>query len=398
MRSGSPIDSEQSMDLQDLTPKPLRIIKRGGIKPLNSFMTAQSPNLSTSQPHQNLIPNRRSSVLSEHTQLDLSQRDQAASTSPWSRRHTYLNVRKQRQSDTINTTSLGAPTAAKAIAKTTSSYSNHQPPCRSTPTMSEMGGRAGDDTNLAYHRPNVTNVRPFRSMAFNKPEAFKPLDDESRINQGPTSLMGGRRRAVTADEGLHGHAEIERGIQKHQLRRQPSFKHRLISRMMSGITSKTFLSHSVAAGGQQNEKSSQDPNPEAQSSIRADCARLSMSSSGTYGGSDLDNTLAAFPSPPKSTFTSPTTDRSSESSRIHSQVFRNLCHPEDVCLLGAEINITPENDQLSHVADQTILVAIEMKATLNASIGHHETLSQHNGLDIAVIIDNSYVFQSAHTE
>ena len=143
----------------------------------------------------------------------------------------------------------------------------------------------------------------------------------------------------------------------------------------------------------------QPPQTDALSSISPvaatlDVGRRSVSSAGTddYGGSELDGTLSAFPTPPTTTDTSPTSPPMTEfasSSRPVSQQYRSLRKPEDAAVLGVKLTLSPEYDQLSPDNGKSMFVAIDVEGALNTTTSGQNLWSQHTGLDVVVIIDNS---------
>ena len=206
-------------------------------------------------------------------------------------------------------------------------------------------------------------------------------------NQGvrssaPASRNTGGRRAVSASVTVSKHATAVYNDPEHVLRSQPSLKHRLLNRMMSGLSSKALIS-----GIDEEDENAQQTASIAQS--RCDASRNSSASSNSnrHGLADLDKTLAAFPSPPTSHATIQKTDHSSESARLPVQASRDLCVPRKHAALAAELRIIPCPGQ-QH-SDQSMLVAVEIRATTKDPSPEYEPLSQRSVLEVAVVIDNS---------
>ena len=64
-------------------------------------------------------------------------------------------------------------------------------------------------------------------------------------------------------------------------------------------------------------------------------------------------------------------------------------------MIGAELNLIPENDELGFENGKSMFVAIDVKGVMNAAGGGEDVWSQHTGLDVVVILDNSYVWSSS---
>ena len=117
----------------------------------------------------------------------------------------------------------------------------------------------------------------------------------------------------------------------------------------------------------------------------------SLDTTTTFDG-DLDTALAAFPSPPKSTVTSPTTVSSFDTSPTTSFVARTLAEPKKVAIPCAQLNVFADTDRLGSDAERTVSVAIEIVGgvtPIDAAAGDKPV--PHIGLDVAVVVDNSWV-------
>ena len=108
----------------------------------------------------------------------------------------------------------------------------------------------------------------------------------------------------------------------------------------------------------------------------------------TYCGNDLHGAQAAFPTPPASNPTSsPTTG--SFTSQTRPERFRDLCTPANAVLMGAELKLTPEYDQLSSGQGRGMLVSLDIRGITNSTPSVQDVWSEHTGLDVVVVIDNS---------
>lgn len=371
------------LEYAEFRPEPLRIAKRAG--PKTSYL-CPSLSLPTSQTQHNPIPSRRSSIIRNSAKLDLSHQDSTAVSSPWPNRHTCLDVRKQRQYETAPTAMEPVGIVTQRFPESALSYPPANPRSRGSDQFSTDG--FGDVVSGNGPAP----VQTFSDGTHKKLDLLNPFNDSPLVPKAPTPLIGGRRRVVTADELYCKLPAPNRTAMNHILRRKSSFKHRLISRMMSGLTNRTHSSQAISTiqGSRvscdefsNNQKISDQTNP----------ARRSISSVGTDTcGSVLDRALAAFPTPPASKNTSPTTAGSFESSHPESEAHRRFSRPTDAAILGAELILTPEHDQLNSEIGDSIHVAVELKAAITTT--QEDILcSQRNRLDIAVVIDNSYVIQ-----
>ena len=59
--------------------------------------------------------------------------------------------------------------------------------------------------------------------------------------------------------------------------------------------------------------------------------------------------------------------------------------------MGAELTLNPEYDHLSSEKGQSMLVSLDIKGTTNSTSSVQDVWSQHTGLDVVVVIDNSWV-------
>lgn len=57
--------------------------------------------------------------------------------------------------------------------------------------------------------------------------------------------------------------------------------------------------------------------------------------------------------------------------------------------MGAELRLTPEYDDFGSDDGHSLLVAIDIEGTMNKTTNGQSLWSQHTGLDLAVVIDNS---------
>ena len=134
-----------------------------------------------------------------------------------------------------------------------------------------------------------------------------------------------------------------------------------------------------------------DAEPSDFSELRPEATSSRLDTATKFDG-DLDTALAAFPSPPKSTVTSPATVSSFETSRTTSVATRTLAEPRKVAIPCAQLNVFADTDRLSSDGGQTISVAIEITGGVTPiDVAAGDKPSSHVGLDVAIVVDNSWV-------
>lgn len=371
----------------DFTPKPLRISKREQ----TGTSTADTVNNSSlsirkSQTHRNLqalAPSKRSSVRVNNTQLDLSQQDLATPTSQWDRRNIFLHVHKQRQSEPINTNTAAFTTTSEEPIGFSPFKFNPARSRDSCPTMSQSGSSSDAKKANTAARPACT--RAFTTGTYRGVNPLSPVHEVSSSPSASLAVRGSQRRATTNTEVFYKNLDAMRSVSHRGLRKQRSFKNSLMSRMMSGLGKKPQFSPAALGVKPQVTPTALgfplDFSPAAPSRAPKDLQRRSYSSTGTdtCSESDLHDALPAFPTPPTSTNTS----------SLRPKRFRELCTPADAVMMGAELTLTPEYDQLSSEEGRSMLVSLDIKCTTNSTSSVQEVWSQHTGLDVVVVIDNS---------
>lgn len=380
----------------DLTPKPLRISKREQAGTSKVGTVDSSLSIRKSQTHRNLqalAPSKRPSTRVNSTQLDLSLQGLAAPTSSWARRNTFLHVHKQRQSEPI----IPNTAALTAISKEPIGFSSFNLPARSRdsgPAMSQLG--SGSDASRAINAARPVSKRAFTSVTYRRENPLSPVHEVSSSPSASPALRGGQRRAVSNAEVFYKDLNAIGSLPHCGLRKQHSSKNSLISRVMSGLTNRAHGSHAGLRDRNDAAQIPLDSPPATPSRARpheethASRKNDASTETDTYCGSDLHDALAAFPTPPASNTTSSTTPWSPKSRpSIRSERFRDLCTPADTVLMGVELTLTPEYDQLSSEKGRSMLVSLDIKGTTNSASSVQDVWSQHTGLDMVVVIDNS---------
>lgn len=398
----------------DFTPKPLRISKREKAGPSTASTFNSSLSTRKSQTHRDLqafAPSKRSS---NSTQLDLSRQDLAVPTSEWARRNTFLHVHKQRRSEPVNTNTA----ATAALTASIGEPIGLSPfiPARSRdscPTMSQLG--SSSDASQAITVARSPSTRAFTTGTYRKLNPLSPVHEVSRSPSVSSALREGQRRAVTNVEAFYSDLDAFKSLAHRGLRKQRSFKNNLMSRMMSGLTNRTHVGHAAPRDGNHGTETLDSP-PATPSRVRngtyplrqsnasemhplrqsnsSDRQPLKQSTSSTrtetYYDNDLHHALTTFPTPPASDPTSSMSAGSLTSrNSIRPERFRDLCTPADATVMGAELKLTPEYDQLSSGKGRSMLVSLDIKGITNLTSSAQDVWSEHTGLDIVIVIDNS---------
>ncbi len=383
------LDKNYGFHDPDLRPKPLRIAKRGHLRKSNSINTSRA--LSTSSTQRPLVPTRRSSILSTCTQSEVPQQDSLSKGSQWTVEDASCRLDNRFRRSSVDTatavdTSSGTsgPSTSSKPGRRTYKYNIHN--------MVENHAEAGSNKIRSSVAARSTAVRAVTTGALNKANAPSATKDEG-LPSVPTPLLL-RRRAVTHGAPVSGEVETNRNSHGRGLRRQTSFGQGFVARMMSNLAHR---SHNGPATTTYQDTSNHGPNEKAISlraqslEVREPLGRISESSGGTEGsnGSNLEDALAAFPTPPTSNGTSPRPSETFPAPPSELQRCRSLRKPESTSITGAELSLTAELDELSSDSDSDMLVAIDIEGPINPAASGQDLWSQHTGLDIVVIIDNS---------
>ena len=376
----------------DLIPEPLRIFKQRHQR----VSSASSECFPMTHNEQDIsVSSRRTSVPKSHTQVDLSRRK--STSSRCSTIGVPLNVRKQRRSDPAPASSGNSSIASGRLPGVTLSYPPARPKLRGehdfTPSMRDLNLRflKSNPNPQAHHaQERSVTVSSIRDAGL-----LNTYSDRPSMPLAPASSIScGRRRAVTSAETHHSLAELQ-NLEKtleQEISRRPSVKQRFVSRMMNGLSNKRKVSNGAAQPGERlNVLPTTVPNILDTSNnshpIRTRSETISSIGTESILGGDFDTVLAAFPTPPSSNVTYPTTLTSSETSRIDWAT--TLRKPDDVPVVGAELTMTPELSKLTSDGGQGMYVVVEIKGAVSPLETAYEALLDPPKLDIAVIIDNS---------
>ena len=382
---GGGVGVARDEDENELTPRPLQVFKRiypGTSKNIHGINPNRdpAPSLARSISQRTLVPCRRSSVLN-NTQLCLPRQASARSASSLSCSDAPLNVRKQRHNDRLST-SMPAP----GMAATPST----EPMINSNPAQPTPGPKSAPVINRYTWQTWPTASRSQSSSVIHSKEFLRPTKQSLSASSDPAPETEPRRRAATAGEL----APIGGGCDPTNsqiLQRVSSSRPRLISRIMSGFSGRSQL-HSAKVVDE-DESKIQPPYEKADDCAKSHGAkRCSQSSTHTEPCSkgELNETLAAFPTPSRTASTPPTSTKgSSESSRPRGSEHPELCKPQSVTPLTAELSLTTEFDHISFENEESMFVAVDVKATVPATTRVRDEGSPIAALDAVIIIDNS---------
>lgn len=376
----------------EVTPKPLRIAKRGSLRSSQQLTFNSLPCFSPLQSQHSHVPSRGSSASISSTQLLPSQQDPKVPTIECNTSKTSIDLHKQRRSRSSHT-GWRAPSAEYQPSAPSDSVPTYaRPHSQCTPTLFEsgLGGTQKETSVITAVRSRAR--RAFSTGVFEKINWLSPVNGIPLILSTPLITHTGRRRAVTTNDARHRISECGKTDRAHVFRKQRSFKERLTPQMVGNLAP---MAHNSQLVGKERRQSMQLPTQNVQSIESQpfqdlNIAKRSISvETDTDSDSEWDNALSAFPTPPRSYYTARTSAASTRSSRPPSQRYRNLRKPEHAAAMGAQLTLTSEYDELESDDGKTMLVAIDIEGVLNTTISGQNLWSQHTGLDVVVIIDNS---------
>lgn len=213
------------------------------------------------------------------------------------------------------------------------------------------------------------------------------LPRDHRVNRtahSPPSPLAGSQQQRPASE-----REDLSAIANKSVRREPSLKHRFLSKVMSSLITKPSGNRSGPSENS-SRRCSIEASARNQTADPLDPAgRTSISTTDTQStiDSDLQTALDAFPEPPVSNLTSPTEVSSFEHARHETHANRILCKPNDVTIIRPEVTIIPEHETLNADNTQGMYVAVQISPVMESMTRFSHDKSC--GLDVAVVIDNS---------
>ena len=380
--------SEASQWDPDLTPRPLRIVKRKSQRGSRFVNTSQR--LSTASMEKPHVPIRISSASSNNAISETHPQRETSRASQWSVSSAPLCMNKQRASDipyvgTAVNTASGDGSGFSSL-KSPRYLPNQVSYTVTDQSQNDISTRNGDSSTI-----KLPNVRAVTTGTMLNPTSLSSAGISPTAQAPPVPLS--QRRAMTGSAPIPKPVSTQHA-NNHVMHKQSSLKRGFISRVMSGLTHRSHNSpvtsiHPRTGKGRANDVvlSSQNLSPEITPTIK----RISESSAATMrsNDSDFEDPMAAFPTPPTSSNTSPRHSDPSSITQSVAQRYRSLSKPGEATIMGAGVILTPEIDKLNADDGANILVSIDVEGLMSSSAGDQELQSQHNGLDIVVIIDNS---------
>ena len=316
-------DASFENDREDLTPRPLRIPKRGiKITPVNALPRQRS---ARSSPQRFRTADKQVEAIRAAKKFEKNQEIESEAS--------VLGVG-------IPNMDRGWPSArAPAYMNQSVNLTAHAHAINAGPNSVQSG----------THQSNTLATRGLfsRSRALSNP-----------ILKEPHYTPGNRTRSVTADVGYPQRSRFL-STRKASVasKDSQSLKQRLFSRMMDGLTISTSTAQISNKGAR------------------------SRANTSTTIDSDFGNALAAFPSPPTTALTSPTSVDTPTADSYGTK-------PPFSAVAGVQLQLSPDAIAVSCEGDQNISVAIQIKCE-DFPASFADPLSMPRRLDVAVVIDNS---------
>lgn len=401
------------LSVENATPKPLRINKQ----------RAQAGPAINSANQDLVVPRRNSSISGTRTTAEIQRVDSAASSS-------------QCSNDTLNVHKRGLT----KLSNLCSNKSIQQENFRSRNAMAQFHGlqetwnRAetaelyktslGFEASEAHFNNDKAPLRSVTTGSIIPTGLLSPFTEGPLIPLAPTPIVTKYRRRAATTQGpkpsLTTYQQVDQSTNQ-DLKRQSSLKKRLISRVMSGLSSKQAGSHSTKDchgsvqvryegttrdisdtstressvgttedySNESTQRSSSGTTQESSNGVmssRHDSMASSFDASSIWG-SELVQNLATFPNPP--TLTSPPTFSSMGTTLDGAEISEHSFPSSYIAIPGVEINAVSEISSLNSEDGKSVFVAVELTGNLNQpEDGGAVTAFQH-GLEVAVVIDNS---------
>lgn len=401
------------LSVENATPKPLRINKQ----------RAQAVPATNSANQDFVVPRRNSSILGSRTTAEIQYVDRAASSSLCS--NDTLNVHKR------GLTKLSNSCSNKSIQQENS---------RSRNALAQFHGlqetwHRGETAELSkasreFEDPGAhfnNEKAPLRSVTTGSiipTGLLSPFAEGPLIPLAPTPIVTKYRRRAATTQGpkpsLTAYQLSDQSTNQ-DLKRQSSLKKRLISRVMSGLSSKQAGSHSTkdchgivqeryegttrdisdtstresSVGTTEDysngstQRSSSGTTQESSNGVMTslhDSMASSLDASSIWG-SELVQNLAAFPNPP--TLTSAPTFSSMGTTLDGAEISEHSAPSSYIALPGVEINAVSEISSLNSEDGESVFVAVELTGNLNQPEDGGNVTAFHHALEVAVVIDNS---------
>lgn len=402
------------LSAENATPRPLRINKQ----------RAQAIPATNSANQEFVVPRRSSSISRSRTAAEVQLVDNPALISQCS--NDTLNVHNGGQ------TKLSNPCPDKSFQQEnfrprdlmTQFHGLHETWNRSETAELSNASRKLEDPGAHFNNNGKAPQRSVTTGSIVPTGLLSPFSEGPLIPLAPTPIVTTyRRRAATAQgpkPSLTAYQQVDQSTNQ-EVKRQSSLKKRLISRVMSGLSSKQPGRHSTndrdtsvqehyeritrekshtSLDGSSNgttegysdgstRRSSSGTTQESSDGVMS-LSHASMASSfdaSSIWGSELVHGLAAFPAPP--TLTSPPTFSSMGTTLDGTKISEYTFPSNYIAIPGVEINAVSEFPSLNPEDGKSVFVAVELMGTLNQPEHGANGTAFHHGLEVAVVIDNS---------
>ena len=410
-----------------LTPKPLNIIKRD----FNRLSTISlSSSVTTVGTSILCLSQYDSSPFEDDFSMDCRRADKPSCGDdgsvngysatrvipPIPSRDYRLNVPKTRRSDTTGTVT-GTGTSAirdagytsKISPRTTDSLSSL---AESLSVLSHQGRRHMNTTQSGTQQPGRSftvsrnpKIQRLRSFFANYVPTIKQASDPI-INHAHRRIVS-ERPSDSNDAPAVGLIGLSNLPQARVTGRQASSTSGFLNRCLPGIDVSMSAGQSTRERRKRenptldgaNENSGSAPAISAKAAVirpsqnsRVAFEPIIKSQNNSSIPSDLESTIAAFPSPPSSgsvqsvVRASPNTDSSSSTSLDSS-----LTTPKEIPIMGVDLEVFLEKERVEKDGRKHLCVAIDINNVLLSNVDSHFSGEGSGRLDIMVVIDNSYV-------
>ena len=407
--------SPYASDQDDITPKPLRILKRdsGGSSTPSRISSSNTESTLIASPTtiRSFFRHRRttaksgfsygdedsSSIISTVTFEDLPAR--RLSPSPASA--DTLTVRKMRRGGTRypNTT---AATRSLLLFSQDSRHHTDPSASRATSILARPLEVMDEDPFVSNPFPHqIARVSDRASTVgdYRQPTSHVNYVESLTLPSRTISSIRDHRRSQSARELERGQlpqlglvrSDGSRNAQSQN--GQPTSKHRFFTKVMGSFGARTNVQRasievpSVRESWPPRQHNKQESIPRGD---RPNSRATTITSMATESSleSNLDRAIAAFPNPPKSNVMPATASTSTDIiPAVRTPTIFST--PRDTPVLGAELRLTPEQPNFDDDGAQYLYVAVEVEGGLQVSQSQSYPLPLETRLDVVVVVDNS---------
>lgn len=373
-------------------PRPLRVVKKQhktGLAITSSQPSEIKQELGTlHSPNQpEFVASRKSSIRRSKTQVEILSRSPATLATQSFQEADDLNVRKQRRN--LNDQPGFAPNVSDNV--TTYDFIHRlMHPGRLSPGLLEEKtnpfNTTSNPTDGAKTVPELTrtSTRAVTTGPILTTGLLHPLIDGPSVplSRVPSTYRKLKRSATIGGfQRRLGNIEELCEMPDQEIKRRPSLRQRFLPKVLGGRGFKQEIDH-AAPDYAQSMKTSNEMLHNRENTDKY----LSTSSA---KNSDISSTRASPPSLTRS-LRATTMTRNTLTPVVQTRPSSFL----PFAVTSAEISTLSETDRLDSVDGRSIFIAVEVKGTINTPSSQHDELLEENTLDVAVIIDNSWVFAS----